>query len=437
MERQTRLILLIYTSHTSSRLLYIGETLFQNEVEFTDSKEKFLAHTGSRINYSNEKFCADALWIVPHGLLSETTISEQKIECDEWQGLKIFFTTNGDIPFDIFAASFYLLSRYEEYLPHELDQYGRYAHINSIAYKENFLQLPLVNLWMQFLERKFHSPLTTHHSLFHFVPTYDIDIAYSYLYHSIVRNVFGFYRDLLQAKFEQVAERSNVYSGRKPDPFDVYDWLDELHERYKLNPVYFFLLAAKRKGVDKNIHPNTKGMRQLIERHAAKYTTGIHPSWQSGDDDALLKSETGLLSKISGRKVDRSRQHYLRMVLPATYRKLISIGIKDEYSMAYGTVNGFRASFALPFKWFDLERNETTPLTVHSFCYMDSTAVFQQRETPEEALKELQHYFDIVQSVNGELITLFHNDFLTEQTAWAGWRKMYADFLERNFSTLT
>ncbi len=437
MERQTRVILLIYTSHISSRLLYIGGTLFHDAAAFTDSKEKFLAHTGPRINYSNERFCADALWIVPHGLLSETAISEQRIECAEWHGLKIFFITGGDIPFDIFAASFYLLSRYEEYLPHESDQYGRYAHTNSIAYKEDFLQLPLVNLWMQSLERKLHSSFNIHRSTFRFIPTYDIDIAYSYLYHSLPRNVFGFYRDLLQGKFEQVVERGNVYSGRKPDPFDVYDWLDELHERYKLNPVYFFLLAAKRKGVDKNINPNTKGMRRLIERHAAKYTTGIHPSWKSGDADALLKSEVGLLSKIIERKVERSRQHYLRMMLPATYRKLISIGIKDEYSMAYGTVNGFRASYAMPFKWFDLERNENTLLTVHSFCYMDSTAVFQQRETPEEALKELQHYFDIVRSVDGELITLFHNDFLTEQTAWIGWRKMYADFLEKNFSPIT
>ena len=432
--------MLIYTSHTSSRLSYIGGTLLHAEVAFTGSKEKFLAHNGAKINYSNENFCGDALWVVPYGLLGETTIREQKMECTDWEGLKMFFSTAGDIPFDIFSASFYLLSRYEEYLPHELDDYGRYAHTNSIAYKEGFLTIPLVNLWMNklgFILRSKFSGFRFPVSDFRFVPTYDVDLAYSYLHHSLLRNVFGFYRDLLQGKFEKVAERANVYSGSKPDPFDVYNWMDELHEKYQLHPVYFFLLAEKRKGVDKNINPHTKGMQQLMERHVKLYATGIHPSWQSGDNDEVLKTEIGLLERVRKTKVDKSRQHYLRMALPHTYRKLIAAGIADDYSMAYGTVNGFRASYVLPFRWFDLEQNIITSLTVHSFCYMDSTAVFQQRETEEEALAELQHYFNIVKSVNGELITLFHNDFLTEQPEWIGWRKMYANFLEKNFSGIT
>jgi hypothetical protein len=426
---------LIYTTDISSRVLYVGETLFHTAVSFTDSREKFQAFSGVKINYANENFCAEALWVVPQGLLSEKIIHEQLIDCFEWEGLKVFFKTDGDIPFDIFAASFYLISRYEEYLPHELDEYGRYAHTNSLAYKEGFLHLPLVNLWMKIvngiLEKKFpYSKFKIHRATrgtkFKITPTYDIDIAYSYLHQPLLKNIFGFYRDLLRGKFDQVAERANVYSGRKKDPFDVYDWLDGLHERYGLKPVYFFLLAEKRKGVDKNSNPHTKGMQDLIQRHVK------HPSWQSGDSDEVLKTEMRILSKVTGKNVERSRQHYLRMRLPITYRRLINEGIKEEYSMAYGTVNGFRASYALPFRWFDLEKGSITSLMVHSFCYMDSTAVFQQRETEEVALTELQHYFDIVKSVDGELITLFHNDFLTEQPEWMGWRKMYADFLERN-----
>jgi len=35
-----------------------------------------------------------------------------------------FFKSEGDYPFDIFSAVFYLLSRYEEYLPYKKDMYG-------------------------------------------------------------------------------------------------------------------------------------------------------------------------------------------------------------------------------------------------------------------------------------------------------------------------
>ncbi len=89
-----------------------------------------------------------------------------------------------DFPFDIFAATFYLLSRYEEYLPHEKDMYGRYAHENSLAFKEGFLKLPLINIWLRDFAgsiRKLNiQSFNIQFSTFNFLPTYDIDIAYSY-----------------------------------------------------------------------------------------------------------------------------------------------------------------------------------------------------------------------------------------------------------------
>ena len=78
---------------------------------------------------------------------------------------------------------FYLLSRYEEYLPHQKDMYGRYAHENSLAFRKGFLDHPLINTWMQLFEGRLKNkfpdtvPFTIRHSLF---PTYDIDIAWSY-----------------------------------------------------------------------------------------------------------------------------------------------------------------------------------------------------------------------------------------------------------------
>ena len=71
-----------------------------------------------------------------------------------------------------------------------------------------------------------------------------------------------------------------------------------------------------------------------------------------------------------------SRQHFIRFTLPDTYRQLINAGIKEEFSMGYGSVNGFRASVALPFYWFDLEKNEATSLLVYLFCFMDANSFF-------------------------------------------------------------
>ncbi len=425
-------MLLVYTSHIGTRFKYILQTLFGKETEITESKEKFLQYEGPKINYSVERITANECWIQPYGLLSETGISQQPISIFEYAGLKCFFAGEGDISFDIFSASFYLLSRYEEYLPHELDEYGRYAHTNSIAYKKNFLDIPLVNLWIMEIQKILPGWKPAPRE-FVFIPTYDIDIAYSYLHQPVWKNVLGFFRDLLKSDLDKVVERGNVYSGRKKDPFDTFDWIDQLHQHYQLHPIYFFLTIIKRGEYDKNLLARSKALQNLYKRLSLQYSAGLHPSWQSGTEECLLQKEINLLQRIIQKPIHLSRNHYLRFTLPHTYRRLIQAGITDDYSMAYSSINGFRASYALPYYWYDIEKEELTALQIHPFCYMEANSFFEQKYSAAEAAIEIQHYHDAVKKVNGEFITLFHNHFLTEQEQWMPWRKMYRDFLEKNF----
>ena len=242
-----------------------------------------------------------------------------------------------------------------------------------------------------------------------------------------------FYRDLLSGRVEQVIEQGNVYSGRKKDPFDTFEWIDGLHDRHQLQPIYFFLTIIKRGEYDKNLLARSRALQQLYRQLSIKYTSGLHPSWQSGTDEWLLKKEIETLENIIQQPVTNSRNHYLRFTVPHTYRRLVAAGITDDYSMAYGSINGFRASFVLPYYWYDLANESKTRLVIHPFCFMEANSFFHQGYTAEQAGEEMQYYYDIVKKVNGVFITLFHNHFLTEQPEWNGWRKMYSGFLENNF----
>jgi hypothetical protein len=207
-----------------------------------------------------------------------------------------------------------------------------------------------------------------------------------------------------------------------------------LHTTYRLQPVYFFLTLLKRGEYDKNLSADSKHLQALYKRLAEKYVTGLHPSWQSGTEQALLQEEKHTLEEIIQHSVFISRQHYLRFTLPHTYRRLIDTGITDDHSMAYGSVNGFRASYALPYRWYDLEREKEMSLVIHPFCFMEAASFFEQGYSAAQAREELQHFHDVVKQVGGQLVTLFHNHFLTEQPEWVQWREMYADFLAANFS---
>lgn len=431
-------MLLIYTTYNSPRLQYIADVLLYHlsgiAVSFTTRTDEFIEHEGPKINYSSDTLAQDEVKIIPASLLFETGITAQNTYCKERGGYKILFPADdGDLPFDIFAASFYLLSRYEEYLPHQLDEYGRFAHTESTAYKEGFLQQPLINYWLvdfqKLLQSKFTS-LVFATKKFRFIPTYDIDIAFSYLHKGIARNSGGLVRSLLKGELADMKERIAVLAKKKDDPFDVYEWLYALHLKYNLQPYYFFLVAAKPGDYDKNVDPQHAEMRELIRYHAVGYNTGIHPSWQSGDDNKLLEDEIQTLEDIIGRKVVHSRQHYIRFTLPGTYRQLIDHGILNEFSMGYGTINGFRASIASPFYWYDLSCEEKTSLLVYPFCFMDANAYYEQQLTPSQAYSEIQYYHDTIKKVNGAMISIWHNSFLGSDKMFDGWKEVYELFLK-------
>ncbi len=135
---------------------------------------------------------------------------------------------------------------------------------------------------------------------FKFIPSYDIDIAYSYKHKGLKRNLGGFCRSLVKGEWAYLLDRWDVLFNKKKDPFDSYEWLDSLHLYCRTRAYYFFLLAKKPTGVDKNISPDKPAMKSLIAYHAGGYTVGIHPSWQSGDEEAVLMEEVDKLAEITG-----------------------------------------------------------------------------------------------------------------------------------------
>jgi hypothetical protein len=386
-----------------------------------------------RLNYSEHPITENEFFIKRTALLFENGIGPQDIKCFEKNNYKAFFPTQGDLHFDILSASFYLLSRYEEYLPHEKDMYGRYAHNNSLAYRENFLHIPLVNVWMdafkKALQQKFPG---IHFRRKHFkcALSYDIDIAYSYLEKGFLRTAGGFARSIKHGKWSEVKQRWQVLRGSKKDPYDCFEWLDALHLYCRLKPYFFFLVAKATSAYDKNTNPGSPLLQSLISYYAASYKIGLHPSWQSGDDENLLREEMEWLEVMSDKKIIHSRQHYLRFTLPQTFRKLIKAGIEKDFSMGYGTINGFRASACSSFAWYDLEEEKATPLLLYPFCFMDANSLFEQQLKPGQAYNELMLYYDQVKRLNGIFISVWHNFILGTDKQYAGWRQMFELFMK-------
>jgi hypothetical protein len=427
---------IVYSHSLTPRLQYVVNFLgdyFQRPFKLTANEQLYLASEDFKINYSHQHISPGEVYINPHALLFETEKRKVQVKSFQHNGYTAFFETSGDLHFDLFAGIFFLISRYEEYLPHQKDQFGLYSYQNSAAHKEEFLHQPLVNIWLEdfrkFLKQKFEG-LEFPENKFRFLPTYDIDIAWAYKNKSSKIHTGSVVRSILQGKFKEARQRIRVVKGKQQDPYDAYEWLDELHQKFNLDPIYFFLVAEEKGKYDKNIDIHNHEFQQLVKSIASKYKTGIHPSWCSGDHKAQLPKEKKWLETVTHHTIHDSRQHYLRFHLPSTFEKLIDIGIRHEYSMGYGQTNGFRASIATPFLWYDLAKEQVTNLMIHPFCFMDANSYFEQGLTAEQAYDELIGYYNSIKAVNGTMITLWHNTFLGPAGEETGWRGTYERFVE-------
>ncbi len=134
-------MLLIYLPATSSRTEYIFDTIFNQEYgisyRVTSDVNDFLNHKEEKINYSTKRF-DDEFYIHASSILSENLIEKKTIPVDKKDGAIVLFPADEtcDVGFDVFAASFYMLSRYEEYLPFSPDKYGRYDAQRKFSIQE-------------------------------------------------------------------------------------------------------------------------------------------------------------------------------------------------------------------------------------------------------------------------------------------------------------
>jgi hypothetical protein len=422
---------LIYSHNITPRLQYIAGFLsdyYQHSFEITTAREAFEQAPAPKINYTTTSVHENEIRIHPESLLFEKGITGKDTACfKHHKGFAAIFPAPGDMEFDLFAAIFYLITRYEEYLPHQKDEYGRYDHRQSVAFRDGFLQQPLVNIWLQEFSRlvKEKTGFSLPVPLFQWIPTYDIDIAWSYKNKGWLRNTGGWIRDLIKGNSWALSKRIEVVMGLSKDPFDVYAWLDALHHKYDWQPYYFFHMGFSRNQYDKSIGNHNKAFRQLVHHHGMRYQTGLHPSWQSGNDPQWITKEKEELEAITAQPVVSSRQHYIRFTLPETYRHLLDCGLHEDWSMGYGGINGFRASIAHSFYWYDLENDQQTSLLLHPFCFMDANSFFEQHQTAEQSFEEICYYYQTVKEVSGTCIAIWHPNFFGTDPLYKGWKEVY------------
>lgn len=423
----------VASAQNSARLEYICSWIFQERLglpfRVLQASDTSVKESELVLQYGT----SGPLSIPDSGLLWMDGIASESPEWGFWNQLPVCFSvsTNASLPFDLFAAVFYQISRMEEYGYKKADKHGRFDAKDSCLYQRNLLERPVVDEWVHaFGEWLRQAGLQVPEGSFRFLPTYDIDIAWSYRHKGFLRNVGGLTRDFIRRELGLVAKRLRVLTGSSKDPYDSFEFLDTLHRRFGLEPIYFLLAALKAGPYDKNIAPSNRSMRELISHLRDHYSIGLHPSYECADRPEILSQELQSLQQISGAAITQSRQHYIRFRLPATFQQLAQQGILHEYSMGYGAHLGFRAGTGASFLWYDLSKESVSAMRVHPFCFMDTTAHYEASLNVEEAFARLRSMWCLLEQTGSTLVTIFHNFSLGTDPEWRDWREAYELFIK-------
>ena len=430
-------MLLVYSHRITPRIRYIFKHILARTllipVSFTSKVEDFVAHNGLKLSYTKTALGSE-FFIKSNDLLFEQGVNDLEINVQKWDDVPCFFATNinSSLPFDIFAASFYLITRYEEYLPHVKDSHGRFTAEQSLAFKYKFLEKPVIDIWsykfLSLLKERFPD-YTYKTRKYNYISTIDIDNAYAYKHKSFIRGFGGFFMDIFRFKLRDVWNRTAVNLNLKKDPFNTFNELLSFKKEFNIKTIFFFSIGDYTT-FDTNVSASKNKYKLLIKNVQDYALVGLHPSYFTMNNASMLKKEKGRLENITNTTIKKSRQHYLRFNLPETYQQLIDLEIDEEYSMGYASNVGFRASTCTPFYFYDLDFEIQTPLKVFPFALMDTTLNDYLKLTPKQSLGKIRDLRNEIKAVNGTFITLFHNESLSDYLRWKGWKRLYESMLK-------
>ena len=326
---------------------------------------------------------------------------------------------------DIVAASFYMLTRWEETVIENKDEHNRFLAIDSLAHKNNFLHRPIVNEYVEILYhtlKSFGLDQIRKVRKYTTLATHDVDRPF--LWDSTLGKIKSIGASLLirRNKEEIKLRAQNIVRGT--DPFDTFDLLMDMSESIG-EKAHFFFMAGGETEFDNFYQLGQPTVINLIKRIKKRnHCIGIHPSYNTYRDLDKLNSEIDILQKATGTKVSSSRQHYLRFDVSNTWNILDKSNVEWDSTMCYADVAGFRSGICYSYPVYDIVKREQLSLIEKPLIVMDTTLLRYEKLQVKQALSRVENLQNEVRRYNGNFVFLWHNSSFNSQE-WVRYEEVF------------
>ncbi len=355
----------------------------------------------------------------------------------------LYYSDDGNkitLGLDIFGSAFFMLTRYEEIVKPDRDQHDRFPAVASLAYQEGFLERPVVNEYLEILwacMKKLWPELDRKPRKYRLILSHDVDQPLSVVgkrWPSVLKKAAG---DILRRKDIGLAARRlhartcARYGDLDSDPHNVFDFIIDLSEQYKLQSAFYFITKHGANRLDGDYSIDLPWVRSLMRRiHDRGHEIGLHPSYNTYHNGAQMKREFEKLLRIAeeeGINQDcwGGRQHYLRWEAPTTWQGWEDAGLDYDSSLGYADHVGFRCGTCYEFPVFNLHSRQELALRERPLIVMEETLFGYMGLSSADSLRRILTLGEACKGYDGDFTLLWHNS-----TLLSGWQKrLYEEVL--------
>ena len=314
---------------------------------------------------------------------------------------------------DIIASTFFMLSRWEEMANAKRDIHQRFSSRESLAYKNDFLQKPVVNQYVEILWaalQKLGIQQKRRKRQFEVVPTHDVDVPF--LFTAPFQSLKTITRHLIDPRFFKDGIHFTKSYFKGIDPNDTHDIFLDGAEQLGVKAHFFFVAGGKNK-YDPPYqleHPKVKSLITKIKSRG--HHIGFHPSYDVYQNEDLFKKEKFHLENILDQKVKTGRQHYLRFEVPITWNLWERASMDWDSTLGFADAIGFRCGVCYPFPVFDILQRKQLQLYERPLLFMETTLGMYAKLSLKDAQKEINELINEVKKYRGEFVFLWHNSSL-------------------------
>jgi hypothetical protein len=344
------------------------------------------------------------------------TISDSKIDCYV----------------DVIGSCFFLLSRYEEAVSTERDQYDRFPYSASILSQEMLVSRPLVNEYVEllwsFLSRLWPA-LTRSPRSYRLMLTHDVDWPLSMPHLGIIGLCKKITAALLVYRSLGLAwRRAKGFTLAKlgyydVDPFNTFGFIMDTAERYGVRSAFYFITDHTAGLIDGVYTMRDPWIRKLLRTiHDRGHEIGLHGSFNTYTDQNQTEREVGILRAICAEEhlvlgAIGGRQHYLRWSALNTWDIWDQLGLAYDSTLGFAEHVGFRAGTCYEYTVYSLSQRTALALKERPMIVMDSTltgAAYMDLSL-QSAMPIVLELIKTCRFYRGDFTCLFHNSSLESE----------------------